>query len=680
MSTPAVVRALVESAFRDFETAGVPASGDREPVKSEIRAALGVALETALSSVGSGLLRFATVALMNADVAQADGALAYVFNNNDDPGDAANGVYQWDDGATDWVLAEWYFAALVAVVQPLIDEAEAFRDDAEQYAAATEATIRAGAALYAQALQSIMVSGGNPPPRGPVILADYGITDYDNDYDILLWSDGSKIWPMKPVDNTFKTGWREGGHVYRDLVAGVVYESVSLARMDDPTAQGTAFNTYYVNYALGTDGGAGTATGAGAWKTVTYAQTNATSPALIIVEGDNIGINCWPPNTYAINKTIKFKAAPTTAGRTRSWVTQMFEGIPKADFAWQDNGDGSWDCNVADATIYNGIKSARQFDLADLDPDGSPAPLQPVASRALARATPGSVFNNTATSPHTLTVHLRNGEEPDPGVNWAYCYVTAALAYTPHENRTLFWENFDWIRNDGAADTEGLRVFPQGLVLPGPHVIHTSRAWLKNCGMYGPRLHGVHFYDVSRGGAEGYTGKHIGRDRFALSSYHHSGFLTGPVTLGGSYCHIIDMDGVGEHLGYDPTAGLGPSANGSTVHDQGRMTRLNLRVGNTYGSVIADVGGSRTLNVACFAFDPVNTHSNAIPQAAFWADGVASEGSEITTQNTLLCGSRVPPTGYDFAATAGAISRYSKHRETPSVFTHGGGTVTDVTP
>lgn len=119
------VRAAVEAAFRDFEIGGVPSSGAHEPVKSEIRFALGRLLESVLSSIGAGIERYATKAAMDADTTRADGTLAYVW---DDANPANNNVYQWDGAA--WVVAAWYFTAVAGVVQPLVDDAQAARDEA----------------------------------------------------------------------------------------------------------------------------------------------------------------------------------------------------------------------------------------------------------------------------------------------------------------------------------------------------------------------------------------------------------------------------------------------------------------------------------------------------------------------------------------------------------------------
>jgi len=78
-------------------------------------------LETAISASGAGLVRYASVAEMNADTSRPAGTLAYVYSNNGSATDAANGVYQY---TTSWVPAPWYFNAVAAVVQPLVDAAQ----------------------------------------------------------------------------------------------------------------------------------------------------------------------------------------------------------------------------------------------------------------------------------------------------------------------------------------------------------------------------------------------------------------------------------------------------------------------------------------------------------------------------------------------------------------------------
>lgn len=140
------LREMVESAYRDYETDGVPASGDHEPVKSEIRAALGKRLETELSAVGAGLLRFSTAAARDAVVDSDDGQLAYVY---DDGGN--NGVFQWDDGAGVWVAADWYFDAVAGVVDEHLADAVIARG--------TVATEDATDAYFRRWIRGIVITG-----------------------------------------------------------------------------------------------------------------------------------------------------------------------------------------------------------------------------------------------------------------------------------------------------------------------------------------------------------------------------------------------------------------------------------------------------------------------------------------------------------------------------------------
>lgn len=117
------VRAAVEDAFRDFTVAGNPASGAHDPVKGDIRYALGPLLETTLSAIGSGLLRFATTAVRDANTTSEDGQLAYVYRNNDDPDDPDNGYSQWNEALADWEAADWLTEAVAGGAQSLVNAA-----------------------------------------------------------------------------------------------------------------------------------------------------------------------------------------------------------------------------------------------------------------------------------------------------------------------------------------------------------------------------------------------------------------------------------------------------------------------------------------------------------------------------------------------------------------------------
>lgn len=104
---------LFSNVWRDYVVPGLPASGENNPSKSQIRA-IGSDIEAALSSSGSAIVRYGTTGARDADATRPDGTLAYVYNNNGSNTDPANGFYQYVNGA--WVAAPWYFQAAGAAV------------------------------------------------------------------------------------------------------------------------------------------------------------------------------------------------------------------------------------------------------------------------------------------------------------------------------------------------------------------------------------------------------------------------------------------------------------------------------------------------------------------------------------------------------------------------------------
>lgn len=132
-----------DDVYRDFKTAGVPASGPNEPAKSGIRALFG-AVDVAVGAAQAGLTTVSTIAARDTFYAiEANrGALVYVNNNNGSATDPANGVYEYVGTAR---LAQSFYAGLAAVVQPIVEEAEDARDEAASIVAslkkASSATI-----------------------------------------------------------------------------------------------------------------------------------------------------------------------------------------------------------------------------------------------------------------------------------------------------------------------------------------------------------------------------------------------------------------------------------------------------------------------------------------------------------------------------------------------------------
>lgn len=128
-------------AFRNYNTDGVPASGDYEPEKAVIRS-IGPALDDAFNAAISGIATYATVADLPISPAPAPGTQARVY---DDPTATNNVVWKYLDGA--WAIDDEFYSGLASVVQPLVDEANDATADAQGYAAAAQANLDAIIAL-----------------------------------------------------------------------------------------------------------------------------------------------------------------------------------------------------------------------------------------------------------------------------------------------------------------------------------------------------------------------------------------------------------------------------------------------------------------------------------------------------------------------------------------------------
>lgn len=128
---------LVEAVFRDYVTDGVPATGPNEPPKPEIRDLLRQ-IVNAISSAVQGMQTYATAAELPTSPAPEAGTQARVY---DDPTAENNVVWVYRDGA--WTKDTDFYAGVATVVQPLVDEAEGYRDEA----AASASSVAAAAPL-----------------------------------------------------------------------------------------------------------------------------------------------------------------------------------------------------------------------------------------------------------------------------------------------------------------------------------------------------------------------------------------------------------------------------------------------------------------------------------------------------------------------------------------------------
>lgn len=115
----------IADALRDFNTDGVPASGEYDPEKSKLRATL-INMATAISAAQQGMASYATVADLPTDPVPAEGTQARVYA---DETETNNGVWIYKDSA--WAFDQDYYDAVASVVQPLVDSAAESAADAE---------------------------------------------------------------------------------------------------------------------------------------------------------------------------------------------------------------------------------------------------------------------------------------------------------------------------------------------------------------------------------------------------------------------------------------------------------------------------------------------------------------------------------------------------------------------
>jgi hypothetical protein len=107
----------------------------QDPSMPALRAWL-QSLAGSVSLAAQGITTVASIAARDTFYATAENRdkLVYVNNNNGTAADPANGMYEYVGGAR---LAQSFYAGLAAVVQPLVDDAEGFRDEARGFADAS---------------------------------------------------------------------------------------------------------------------------------------------------------------------------------------------------------------------------------------------------------------------------------------------------------------------------------------------------------------------------------------------------------------------------------------------------------------------------------------------------------------------------------------------------------------
>lgn len=593
--------------------------------------------------------------------------------------------------------AETVSASFVQL-EALAAAAEAAAEDADADADRAEA-----AAVTTEDVRDVVLLEGYLP-RGWVDPDEYTGVTYQNDYGVKFYRDGLRYWAMMQDEPATLDGWRSGGIRVRHPDDGLWYVSVKMGLVYDPILQGVAPTTIWVNNGTAIAdpvvGAGNDTTGDGSqatpYKTMEKAQT------VIVASGDDVfevklitntffGGNSagWNSTTQDFADKRVTVTGVDVAGRKTWWLPGMRNTYTKALFAWEDMGDGIWKSAVGTGTISANAKNTDiVIDLSVTNADGAGTPSAymagPFADEAaiLAAMAERPSFHNTAAN--VQYVKLASGDEPDPGVNFAYVETPTGNLIEGDEGGRFKLQNVRCVFNGGNSLEVGLLRFrPSTFDLdpPAAAVVHDFHVVLQDVEMYGANADSFRAQSVSR---------FIIQDcKFGLT--REDGADTSPLyqypALSTSQTEGIDdhmwVDGLigGSHGDYEwrdqPTQTS--SGNFITGHSQAWVTALNCRGGGTVGSGLAFVGGSRclALNVNCTDPQDVTPATDVYPAPYLASGNRPSDTSYASAIYAIDCAGGVRPTGKMFyvGPTADIVAAHFRGTVTKQV--ESGGTLTD---
>ncbi len=171
------IKDQANSVYRDFVVDGVPASGQNDPAKSDIRN-LFSAVDIGIAAAQAGIKIVATTADRDSYYATPanQSKLVYVNNNNGSASDPANGVYEYSGGSAR--LAQGFYQGVASVVQPLVDRAETAASSAQ-----------ASATTAQNAAYDIAYLNGETA-NGPLYKSDGSLSGWSGD--LTAWSSVQK--------------------------------------------------------------------------------------------------------------------------------------------------------------------------------------------------------------------------------------------------------------------------------------------------------------------------------------------------------------------------------------------------------------------------------------------------------------------------------------------------------
>lgn len=437
---------------------------------------------------------------------------------------------------------------------------------------ANAAAIEAEAALRIADLGAILDALGTLPAPGKIALP----SAFNNQLGLTPYWDGSRVrWIVNPYDAI------------------------------DVTTSGTVTH-YYVTYATGLDTNAGTL--AAPFKTIKKAVDAVTA----LAAGSKVVIHLLDDYVGQLSTTLM--AAAGLDGRNVKIKGEGSKGYTKfvniredrtlASFSWVAHGThGAWKSNAA------GIVGNWPLQVF-LDGNKIPTPIVSAGQDAT------SVDNNELTSYWDgtyLYVHLPNGVQPNPFVNWEYSNnATGGLSLTQDTGSLLFENcgffkssqggNFNSVTTRSVADTNFLSQAPIGF---------------RNCFGYASSGNIFGLYDRQIMVLDNCQGAYARNDIFNYHAHQQTGTK-------GSYITVYETDCSGHDAGYtgfNDGAPTSTSDNGSTGHDSIHILVANGSYNHTLGAVMAYVNGATVVALNTTPSDP---YGAANPKALYWHCGAGA--------------------------------------------------------
>lgn len=380
----------------------------------------------------------------------------------------------------------------------------------------------------------------------------------------------------------------------------------------------SARKTYYIDpvNGLDTNDGKNPAT---SWKTLNKANT-VTDCEVVICKG-GIYTSLGSGNFFRpADRNMQF------IFEEPSIFVNGFEGTFRT---WTNLGGGYYSCS-ATLSLLGGVLDAS---VKDATYNNLFSRYTAKASVAEVAATPSSYYYDSGAT--TLYIHTFDGRQPDRDILvWATKRGMSASQANVTANRHWYFKNLT--------------------VVGGLNISSTDAA--KKISVYADNCQ-FSFIDNDNGvsvtgNCFTYFNNCISEKNF-LDGFNYHG--TGALNAEG-----IEVNCIGRYNGLGNTTSIN---NGSTLHEDCKLIRINGLYHNNEGRNIHDINNAMSWNVGCFAFDSVAVSGAAKEDFAIWNNGKmwlykCSAYGLSTVNAAALSPATMYTKGIDFTTTSGTLTPY----------------------